>query len=78
MIMNADGLWDNRLGEKTSSGAFQLCHDVHQLRPDPFKPSRYSGLGLANTVTFKRVQHALPVLQISRMTLQMPLLHGPA
>ena len=47
--MNADGLWENRLGDKTSSGAFQLCHDVHQLRPDPFRPSRYSGREFANT-----------------------------
>ena len=41
--MAGDGLWENRLGAKEPSGnAFQLCHDVHQLRPDPFNPKRYS------------------------------------
>jgi len=38
--MNSDGLWENRLGRGTKGGAYQLCHDVHQLRPDPFNPNR--------------------------------------
>ena len=76
--MNADGLWENRLGDKTSSGAFQLCHDVHQLRPDPFKPGRYSGMRFANIVMFKKALHTVPVSYVSRMPLQMPLQHGSA
>ena len=47
--MAAPGRWENRLGGKTSSGAFQLCHDVHQLRPDPFKPGRCSERRLPRT-----------------------------
>ena len=38
--MSADGLWENRLGKQREGGAFELCHDVHQLRPDPFNPER--------------------------------------
>ena len=57
--MNADGLWENRLGDKTSSGAFQLCQDVHQLRPDPFRPSRYSGREFANTTISDNAHFAL-------------------
>ena len=78
LIMNADGLWENRLGDKTSSGAFQLCHDVHQLRPDPFKPGRLSGMGFANIVLFKEspAYHACSICHC--MPLQKPLLHGPA
>lgn len=38
--MSSDGLWENRLGQETVHGAHQLCHDVHQLRPDPFDPER--------------------------------------
>ncbi len=40
MAMSSDGLWENRLGKQRDNGAFDLCHDVHQLRPDPFNPER--------------------------------------
>ena len=39
--MSSDGLWENRLGKQRDGGVFDLCHDVHQLRPDPFNPERY-------------------------------------
>ena len=38
--MDSDGLWENRLGVARERGPFDLCHDVHQLRPDPFSPER--------------------------------------
>ena len=77
--MNADGLWENRLGDKTSSGAFQLCHDVHQLRPDPFRPSRYSGREFAKYYhILQRPFGSVVNFYVSHMTLQMPLLHGPS
>ena len=39
--MDGDGLWENRLGARApDAAAFQLCHDLHQFRPDPFNPMR--------------------------------------
>ena len=40
LVMGPNGLWENRLGPVTASGAHELCHDVHQLRPDMRNPKR--------------------------------------
>lgn len=42
LIMSSDGLWKHRLGEETGDGAYQLCHHLHQLCPDPFSPERFA------------------------------------
>lgn len=42
LVMGPDGLWENRLGPVTGTGAHQLCHDVHQLRPDMRNPKRFA------------------------------------
>ena len=39
-MIGPNGLWENRLGPRIANGAFELCHDVHQLRPDPFNAKR--------------------------------------
>ncbi len=41
LVSASDGLWETRHGSIVpNTNRPQLCIDVHQVRPDPFNPSR--------------------------------------